>query len=353
MQSKGGEMKKRWRWPGMAAFLAVAALTQPSGAAEPVEGFYKGKQVRIYIGNTASGDYDSYARTIGRHMSPYLPGNPTFVPTNMPGAGGIVLANHLYNVAAHDGLVIGTFSINIPNSALFKRPNVQFDPRRFGWIGGGELPSQVCVAMTSDRIKGVDDIFQKELLMGGAGAGSAPTFFPAVLNKLVGTRFKVVDGYPGSTEILLAMERHEVDGICQTYNAFRRVRGDWLDSGKAKVLFNIENAPFQADKTVPSIFSFIHNNEDKEVLDVITSSVLFGRPYVTPPGVPDERLAALRKAFEATLKDKDFLDDARKQGLNVQYRPGAELQDLTDRLFKIPQAIVDKAAQLMPEGGAN
>jgi tripartite-type tricarboxylate transporter receptor subunit TctC len=345
---------KKWRLvAGVFAFVAGMAVAGTSRAADPVADFYKGKQVRIYIGNTAGGDYDSYARTIGRHMSPYLPGSPTFVPTNMPGAGGIVLANHLYNVAAHDGSVIGTFSINIPNSALFKRPNVQFDPRRFGWIGGGELPSQVCVVMTSERIKSADDVFKQEVLLGGAGAGSAPTFFPSVLNKLVGTQFKVVDGYPGSTEILLAMERHEVDGICQTYNAFRRVRGDWLDSGKAKVLFNIENAPFQADKTVPSIFSFIHNEEDKEVLDVITSSVLFGRPYVTPPGVPAERLAALRKAFEATLKDATFLDDARKQGLNVQYRPGPELQELTDRLFKIPPAIVDKAAQLMPEGGAN
>lgn len=343
-----------WRLAlGALALLAGIALAGSSRAADPVADFYKGKQVRIYIGNTAGGDYDSYARTIGRHMSPYLPGHPTFVPQNMPGAGGIVLANHLYNVAPKDGSVIGTFSINIPNSALFKRPNVQFDPRRFGWIGGGELPSQVCVVMTSERVKSAEDVFKQEVLLGGAGAGSAPTFFPSVLNKLVGTKFKVVDGYPGSTEILLAMERHEVDGICQTYNAFRRVRGDWLDSGKAKVLFNIENAPFQADKTVPSIFSFIHNDEDKEVLDVITSSVLFGRPYVTPPAVPTERLAALRKAFEATLKDKDFLDDARKQGLNVQYRPGPELQDLTERLFKIPQPIVEKAAQLMPEGGAN
>jgi tripartite-type tricarboxylate transporter receptor subunit TctC len=338
---------------GVLAFVTGMALAEPSRATDPVTDFYKGKQVRIYIGNTAGGDYDSYARTIGRHMSPYLPGNPTFVPQNMPGAGGIVLANHLYNVAPKDGSVIGTFSINIPNSAIFKRPNVQFDPRHFGWIGGGELPSQVCVVMTSDRVRTAQDVFNHEVLLGGAGAGSAPTFFPSVLNKLVHTQFKVVDGYPGSTEILLAMERHEVDGICQTYNAFRRVRGDWLDSGKAKVLFNIENAPFQADKNVPSIFSFIHNDEDKEILDVITSSVLFGRPYVTPPGVPEERLTALRKAFEATLKDKTFLEDAGKQGLNVQYRPGPELQDLTDRLFKIPPAIVDKASQLMPEGGAN
>lgn len=149
------------------------------------------------------------------------------------------------------------------------------------------------------------------------------------------------------------MERHEVDGICQTYNAFRRIREDWLKSGRAKVLFNIENAPFTFDKTVPSIFSFIHNEEDKEVLDVITSSVLFGRPYVTPPGVPQERVAVLRQAFEATLKDPAFLEDAGKQGLNVQYRPGAEMQSLVDRLFTIPQPIIDKASQLMPEGAAN
>lgn len=140
----------------------------------------------------------------------------------------------------------------------------------------------------------------------------------------MGTKFKVVDGYPGSTEIILAMERDEVDGICQTYNAFRRVREDWLKSGRAKFLFNIENGPFSFDKTVPSIFSFIHSEQDKEVLDVITSSILFGRPYVTPPGVPQERITVLCQAFEATLKDSAFLEDASKQGLIVQYRPGTE-----------------------------
>lgn len=335
------------------ALLAGPMAVAPSLAADAAADFYKGKQVRVFIGSTTGGDYDSYARTISRYMPRYLAGNPTFVPTNMPGAGGIVVANHLYNVASRDGTVMGTFSINIPNTALFRRPNVHFDPRGFSWIGGGELPSQVCVVMTSDKIRTADDVFKSEVLMGGAGAGSAPTFFPSVLNKLVGTKFKVIDGYPGSTEIILAMERHEVDGICQTYNAFRRVHEDWLKSGRAKVLFNIENAPFSFDKTVPSIFSFIHNEEDKEVLDVITSSVLFGRPYVTPPGVPPERIAVLRQAFEATLKDPAFLEDAGKQGLVVQYRPGTELQALVERLFTIPQPIVDKASQLMPEGAAN
>ena len=190
---------------GALSIVTASMDAAPSLAADAAADFYKGKQVRVFIGNTTGGDYDSYARTISRYMPRYLPGNPTFVPTNMPGAGGIVLANHLYNVAPRDGTTMGTFSINIPNTALFKRPNVHFDPRGFGWIGGGELPSQVCVVMTSDKIRSADDVFKNEVLMGGAGAGSAPTFFPSVLNKLVSTKFKVVDGYPGSTEIILAM----------------------------------------------------------------------------------------------------------------------------------------------------
>lgn len=330
--------------------IAAVAFAAPL-AAQSVESFYKGTQVKLIIGSTPGGDYDLWSRIIGRHMTRHLPGQPAIVPQNMPGGGTIVAANHLYNLAAKDGSVFGVFSRNLPGQAVLNMPNIKFDPQKFGYLGSPELPSRICLAVSTSAVKSAADLFTRELLVGGSGAGTAPSFMPSVLNKVVGMKFKVIEGYGGTNEIVLAMERGEVEGICQGYAAFSTTKPDWVKSGKVRILFNLERTPFPFLPGVPSIFDYVKNEEDRQILSFITIGSEIGRPYVTPPGVPAERFKALQDAFAQALRDPDLLSETKKQGLDVTYRSGAELHDLITRMYATPKPVLDKAAAVMPAGG--
>ena len=330
--------------------LACGLLPMTAGA-QSVESFYKTNQIKAIIGSTPGGDYDLWTRIIGRYMSRHIPGHPTIVPQNMPGGGTLVAANHLYNLAAKDGSVFGVFSRNLPGQAVLNMPNIKFDPLKFGYLGSPELPTRVCLAMSTSAVKSAEDLFSRELLMGGSGAGTAPSFMPSVLNKVVGTKFKVIEGYGGTNEIVLAMERGEVEGICQGFAAFSTTKPDWVKEGKVRILFNLEQTPFAHQAGVPSVFQYIKSEEDRQILSFITIGAEIGRPYVTPPGVPADRLKALQDAFATALKDPELLTETKKQGLDVTYRSGTELTDLITRMYRTPKDILDKAAAVMPAGG--
>jgi tripartite-type tricarboxylate transporter receptor subunit TctC len=320
-------------------------------AAQPVADFYKDKQLRLIIANAAGGDYDLAGRLVARHMNRHIPGNPTIVVQNMPGAGTILAANHLYNVAPKDATVFGTFSRNLPSQAVLGRESIKFDPRKFGWIGGVGLPSRVCVALSTSPIKKAEDLFTQELVVGGSGAGSTPSTIPKVLENVLGMKFRIVEGYGSTTAVVQAVERGEVDGICQTFSTFKNLRAHLLDEGKVRVLFNTENTVFPYLPDIPSVFKFAKTEEQRQILTFVTSSVELSRPFVTPPGVPSDRLIALREALAASLKDPKLLDEADRQKIDVTYRAPDDLLALVDALFATPKPLLDRAAELVPSSG--
>jgi tripartite-type tricarboxylate transporter receptor subunit TctC len=315
--------------------------------------FYRGKQIRLIIGNPAGGDYDLGGRLLAKYLGAHIPGSPSVVVQNMPGASTIAATNYLYNKAPRDGTVFGSFSRNIPTQAVLGQKNLEADPRRFTWIGGSSLPSRVCVASSSSPVKTAADLFERELIVAGSGAGSSLSIVPTSLNKVLGAKFKVVEGYAGSSAGILALERGEVDGICHTYSLFRSSHASLIKEGKVRVLFHAEEAAFPDDPNVPSIFVHAKTDRQKQLLRFIFSSVEFGRPYVAPPEIPEDRAAALRKAFAAALKDPGLIAEAERAKMDMTYRSPDELMKLVQALYATPRELVAEAEEMMPEGGMN
>ena len=332
----------------------VAALVLPSAlSAQSVEDFYKQKkQIELVVGNSANTTYDVWARVVARHMGRHIPGNPSILVKNMPGAGGMTAANHLYNIAPKDGSVFATFSRNIPGQALIgNQDSVKYDPRQFGWIGSPELPVGVCAVLTDTGVKTAADIMTKEVLMGGSGAGSGPSFMPTVISNVTGAKFKVIEGYKDSDEIHLAIGRGEVSGICGGFYTIRRFQGEKLSSGAMAVLFSYERKRHPILNGAPSVTEFITDPAKRQLFAFITSSAEFGRPYAAPPGLPADRLAALRKAFVALATDAEFMAEAEKLKLVFTLTAGEDLQGVVTDLYAIPKETRDQAVAMMPQGG--
>jgi tripartite-type tricarboxylate transporter receptor subunit TctC len=328
--------------------LALAALlTCAQGAAgQSVEDFYRGKQVRFVIASDTGGDYDQWARMLARHLGKHLPGKPNFVPVNMPGGGMLTATNYLFNVAEKDGSVIGMIGRNLPNQALLKHASVRFDPLKFNWIGSPELTNRVCVAKEGVPVQKAEDLFQRELIVGGSGAGTAVSTTPVILARLLGMKFKLVDGYPGGQAVLLAMERGEVQGICQSYTSLRGSKPEWFTGGRVKVLFNLERTPLP-DAKAPTIYEFVKDEDARRILSLYNSSVEIGRPILAPPGVPADRVEALRRAFDATMKDPELKAEAEKLGLDINALTGEQLSEIITDLMNTPSDIVEKMQALV------
>lgn len=307
--------------------------------AQSVAEFYRGKTIKMVISTMAGGEYDLWARLIVRHMGKHLLGNPNFIAVNMPGAGGITAANHLFNVAEQDGTVIGMIGRNLPYQALVQQKGILFNPLKFHWLGSPDVSNRVCVAIHGAAVQKAADLFERELLVGGAGAGTAVSTTPVLLSKVLGLKFRLVEGYGSPTAILLAMERAEVRGICVTLDALRGARPGWIEAGKLKILFNTEQTPL-SDVQAPSVFEFAKNDEQRRILALYSSSVELGRPIVAPPGVPDERVRALRQAFEDAMADPALLDEAEKQHFAINVVRGHELARRVTDLMTTPKEFV-------------
>lgn len=330
-----------------AATMAAAmsgAFAVPAGAQSPEE-FYRDRQVIFIIPVAAGGDYDLWARMIIRHLGNHIPGKPSVLPQNMPGGGQMTAANHLFNVSARDGSVIGMIGRNLPNQALFKHPNVQFDPVKFNWLGSPELTSRVCGAMTASGITTGEDLFEKELLMGGAGANTAVSTTPLLLHNVLGMKLKLIEGYGSTNAVMLAMERGEVQGICQTYMGIKNGNEEWLTSGRFKILFNMERNPIPG-VDAPTIYKFTKTQEQRDLIGLFNSSVELGRPVAAPPAVPADRVDALRRAFDGTMRDPAFLADAARQKLVISTLTGEQLTELIVALMKTPPDISEKMESL-------
>jgi tripartite-type tricarboxylate transporter receptor subunit TctC len=332
----------------LAAATAAILLVGPC-AAQPIGDAFKGKQIRFVLGAAPGQDYDAWARLIGRHLPNHIAGAPTVIVQNMPGAGHMVATNWLYNVAPRDGTVWGMVSRNIPNAALQQLPGVRYDPIRFNWIGSPELNNRGCFAMGRAAVKTAEDLFQRELIVGGTGIGSTVTETPLLLRALMGMKFKVVEGYVKPQDAVLAMESGELDGLCQTVQSFRSARPEWLKSGTARVLFTLEQKPV-AGIDAPTIYRFVKTDEQRRVLDFFSSSIELGRPIMLPPGVPPDRVAALRRAFDETLADPAFRRDASQMGFEIAPRTGAEIEALIRTAMATPPDVIARVSQ-MTQGG--
>jgi tripartite-type tricarboxylate transporter receptor subunit TctC len=324
--------------------IACCSMATPLAAQSPAD-FYKGKQIRMVVGTESGQDYDTWARLVVRHMRQYIPGNPVFVVENMPGAGSLIAANYLYNKAAQDGTTIGMVSRNIPNYALMRQPNANYDPLKFNWIGSPEITHRGCYARADAGIRSPDDLFARELVVGGDGAGTALTETPLLLKNLLGMKFKLIDGYKGATAVILAMERGELEGICQTTSAFQGTAQHLLDDGTFRILFTTEREPVPELK-VPTIFDYAKTDEQRNILDIHASSLELGRPILAPPNVPPDRVAALRRAFDATMQDPALLEEAKQMKLTVETRSGEAIAAAIRMVAELPGELVAKAARM-------
>ncbi|MGH8515466.1 MAG: Bug family tripartite tricarboxylate transporter substrate binding protein, partial [Gammaproteobacteria bacterium] len=264
--------------------------------AQPAAEFYKGKTISLQVGFGTGGEDDLWARAISRHIGNHIPGKPTMVVQHMPGSGGLLVANRLYNAAAKDGTVVGMINRGIPFEPLLGGQGTKFDALKFHYVGSPGRDTTVCAARKDSEVQTLQDLYTKELTVGGTGSGADTAIYPQFLSALLGMKFKLVEGYGSSQGVLLAMERGEVQGICQSLSSLRGSRPEWFASGKLKVLFNTERH-LVPGLNAPSVFEFAKTEEQRRILSLYTSSVEFGRPIVAPPNVPKERVAALRKAL--------------------------------------------------------
>ena len=325
--------------------LLIATLSSCGAPLAQDEDFYRGRQIKAVVSTAAGGDYDNWIRLLTRHWVKHIPGAPLFVIQNMPGAGGIIAANSFYHTAPRDGSAIAMIGRNLPFQALMKEEGIRFDPLKFKWIGSPEITSRVCVAMDDAPVKKAEDLFTTELIVGGAGAGTAVTTTPRVLAALLGMRFRIVEGYGSASNVQLAMERGEVKGICQTVSSLRSWRPGWLESGKMRVLFNMERTPLP-EFGAPSVLTFAKTPEERQVLTIYSSSVELGRPIVAPPDTPEPRVSLLRKSFEATLADGELRSEADKLKMEISLVTGESLQSFVEELMATPPAVLKRVNEL-------
>ena len=336
------------RWARALGFAAAIGLSASAGQAQSPAEFYKGKTVEVYIGFSVGGAYDGYARLLARHMGKHLPGNPTLVPKNMEGAGSLRLANWLAGVAPKDGTVFAIIARGTAFDPLLGRGGAQFDATKLSWIGSANDEVSICTAWHTTPVATFEDLTAKEMIVGGTGGSADTDQFPRVLNGVFGTKMKVISGYPGGNDINLAMERGEVQGRCGwSWSSVGATHPTWLTDKKIKILAQMSLAKHPDLPDVPLIMDFAKTEEQRQILRLIFARQVMGRPFVAPPGVPDDRLATLRRAFMDTMKDPEFLAEAGKGDFEITPVPGEEIQKLVAEVYQTPKDVVAKVAAMV------
>jgi tripartite-type tricarboxylate transporter receptor subunit TctC len=305
----------------------------------------------VVIGYPPGASYDIYARTFARHLGKHLPGNPAIIPQNMAGAGSLRAANFLYNAAPKDGSTIGMFARGLAMQPLLDDLGVQYDARKFNWIGS--LTSEVSIVLSwqSKPFKTLDDAKNHEMIVAASGSGADSVIFPYILNGVLGTKFKVVTGYPGNADMLLAVERGEADGNAGTsWSGLTSFKPEWIRDKKINVMVQLASRKHPDLPNVPLVMDLAKNASDKGVLELIFARQQMAYPVVAPPGVPAERVQALRQAFDAVLKDPEYLADARRQNLEADPANGAEIAALVDKVYASAPEVVARAKAAMEDG---
>ena len=310
--------------------------------------FYRGKQINMVIASGAGGGYDTYARALARHMSKHIPGNPTIVPRNLPGAGGLIAANTLYNNTPADGLTFAALTNGAAMDPLFGERAARFDAQKINWIGSIGKLDNICITWQGSPLTRIDQAKAKEVAVSASGAGGNSSIMPKILNQFLGTKFKVIGGYTEGSGTTLALERGEVDGVCGlSYSTLKTMHPDWFRDKKVNILVQIGLEKQRDLPDVPNALDLVANPEDKQVLSLILARQEMGRPFAMPPGVPAERVAILRQAFETTLKDPAFIADAARLQMEIDPLTGGEIEALLKTAYATPRPIVQRAAQLV------
>jgi tripartite-type tricarboxylate transporter receptor subunit TctC len=339
---------RAWHWGATAVAAAAIGLGASGAHAQSPADFYKGKTVEVYVGYSAGGGYDVYGRMLARYMGKHIPGNPTMVVKNMDGAGSLRLANWIYNAAPKDGTAFGIIGRGAAFDPLFGNKAAQFDPNKYNWIGSMNNEVSVCVSWKDSGVNKFEDLLTKELVVGGTGPSADTDQFPRIMNGVLNTKFKIISGYPGGNDVSLAMQRGEVKGRCGwSWSSVVATQEQWYKDKTINVLVQLSLNKHEDLQHIPLIMDLAKTKEQKQILRLVFARQVMGRPFVAPPDVPADRVAALRKAFMDTMKDKEFLAEAEKAKLEIQAVSGQELQNVIKESYETSPELAEKTADLL------
>jgi tripartite-type tricarboxylate transporter receptor subunit TctC len=325
----------------LAIAIALLALTAAPLAAEPIADFYKGKDLRMIVSTTTGTGYDTYARAVARHLPRHIPGNPNIVVQNMPGAGGLLAANNIFSVAPKDGTVFGMMQNTVPFEPLIENAAARFDPMTMNWLGTPTTEVGLFIVYHTANVRTLKDAQEREVIAGTTGTASTPAFYGRLFNQILKTKVRLIGGYPGQLELLLSMEQGETNAMTSPFwSSLKIQRPGWYEKKTIYIPFQYGAAPHPDLKDVPFAMDLVKDPADRLLLTAAVAPLGFGRPYAAPPGVPPDRLAALRAAFAATFKDPDFLADCKKNGVECDdSRTGQQMVDHIRAAYGIPPEI--------------
>jgi tripartite-type tricarboxylate transporter receptor subunit TctC len=341
-------MRRLMAAPVAFAALAIATFAAPAVAQDAPD--FSGRTVTIIASFEAGGPYDFYARLVGRYIGAHLPGSPNVIVQNMPGAGGLRGANYLYNVAPKDGTALGVVSQTVAvGQVLAVTPGIQYDARKYTWVGRINANVEVEHAWTASGFTSIDVAKRREVVVAGTGPTSSSTVMPRLMNELIGTKFKVVPGFQGPTSAQLALERGEVEAIVKPWSSIKVGSADWLRDKKITLIVQYTHERHRELKDVPAIVDLAHNDEQRAILALYSGGAPLGTALLAPPGLPAGTVAALRKAFEETMRDPALLAEVKKAGVDIDPIPGAALQTVVEKTFDIRPDVLEKARKLAPQ----
>jgi tripartite-type tricarboxylate transporter receptor subunit TctC len=321
--------------------LFVQSLTPAS--AQPAAELFAGKTITVYVGYTAGGSYDLYGRLVSRHLGAHLPGRPTVVVQNMPGAGSLKAANFLYEVAPRDGTALGVVVESAALEQALANPAAQYDAAKFTYVGRLATSNNIFMMWNTAKVQSLEDAKQTVSILAGTGPGSIAETIPRLTNALIGTKFKLISGYPASTEAMLAMERGEVDGSSSSWAAVKVGKQDWLREKKIKIILQTTPERIPELPDAPSLGEIGTTAQDKQVFALYASGSAIGRSVIAPPGIAAERVAALREGFDVMVKDAAFVADIKKLDVELDPLPGAAVAQLVARTLAVPPAVRERA----------
>ncbi len=332
------------RFSSLAALATALLAPFSAGAQTP---FYQGKTIDLVVGFGVGGGYDLWARALSRFWGRHLPGQPNIVVRNMPGAGSFAAAGYIYAQAPKDGTAVAIIARDAALGPLTGAAGARYDASKFTWIGTPSVEHAVCVAYGTAKVATAADLLTTELIVGDVGAGGSSRDYPLALSRMLGMKFKLVSGFNASADIFLAMERGEVEGMCESWDSVAARHSDWLASGKMRVLLQGGEKPLPALAGVPFIPDLAKSDDDRRALTFLYSGEGIGRPFIAPPGLPPERAQELRRGFDATMADPDFLAEAARLRLDAEPATGEHLQELVAALYATPRAVIDRVADLI------
>ena len=334
----------------------LALLSSQAAFAQSVADFYKGKTITIVVGSDVGGGYDLTARTLAHHLARHIPGQPSIIVQNKPGASSIVAANYVYEIAPKDGTIIAAAQRPIPFQTLFGDTGVRFDVRKMQWLGSTTNELGVVVAWHTAPQQTFADLYKSEMLIGGTGPATDPELFPRAMNRVLGTRFRIVGGYPGQAQVALAMERGEIQGSGNwSFSDIEKGHPDWITEKKVRLLLHLGLAKSQNPilREVPLVLDVARNDDERHVFEILMGMKALGRPYFIAPGVPADRTQALREAFMATMRDPQFLQEAQQVLGPIDPVSGADMQVIIANVYALPASVVAQAREAVKVSGSN